>query len=548
MSDHVAEAAGNFKRSNVLMTSEDIEREFGQRPATLPGIAQPARRQQLRDYQHEAITRIQAAILEGQRRILLVLPTGAGKTVTIAELILSYVDKGKPVVIVVHREELIAQMAEKLDELGIDYGIIKAGYPARTEALVQLCSIQTLHARAVRSSRIEIPSAALVVFDEAHHAVANTWFDVAAHYIETNAVILGMTATPCRGDGRGLGNVFEVMIEGASVARLTADGWLVPAVVFAPYKPDLTGVRIRAGEYAENEVADVMNQQKLVGDIVLHYFRLNPVRRRTVVFAVNVAHAVSICNGFRDAGVLAEVVHGGTPLDERRAMLAKLECGGIDVVVNCQVLTEGWDAPAVSCLILARPTKSMGLFRQMVGRVLRPYPGKTDALVIDHAGAVFEHGFVDDEVEWTLHQDQRARNKSHASRQPQTVRELKACPECGAIRTAGEPCPACGWRPVPKAKTIEVIDGDLEKLERDKSSKKRDLSSAEKEAWHRQLTWIGRERNYKPTWPAVQYREKFGAWPASRNVAPMMPTEEVRRWVKSRMIAYAKGMASRRSA
>jgi DNA repair protein RadD len=517
-------------------------------PSTLLGIAQPTRRQQLRDYQHEAITRIQSSILNGQHRILLVVPTGGGKTVIAAELILAYVQDGKSILIIVHREELLGQMAEKLDSLGIDYGIIKAGHPTRAESPVQIASIQTLHARAVRSSRMEMPAADLVLFDEAHHCTANTWLDVVEHYTKAGAVIFGMTATPCRGDGRGLGNVFDVLIEGPTVARLTADSWLVPATVYAPYKPDLKDVRLVAGDYNEGQLADVMNQRKLVGDVVLHYFKINTDRRPTVVFAVNVAHAVSICGAFRDSGVLAELVTGATPLDERRTILAKLERGEIDVVVNCAVLTEGWDSPAVSCLILARPTKSLGLFRQMVGRVLRPHPRKADALVIDHAGAVFEHGRVEDDIEWTLHQDQRARNKSHALRQPQTARELLTCPECTAIRTAGEPCPSCGWRPKPKGKEVEVIDGDLQKLERGKPQQKHDWTPAEKEAWHQQLTWIGRERRYKPGWAAVQFKEKFGAWPASRNVAPMMPTDEVRRWVKSRMIAYAKGMAARGAA
>jgi DNA repair protein RadD len=548
MTEHIAAAAGEVKRPDVLMTPEEIEQEFGQAPTTLLGIALPTRRQQLRDYQIADLARVLAAIEAGQRSILLVVPTGGGKTVIAAELILTYVRDGKSVLIIVHREELLGQMAGKLDALGIDYGIIKAGHPSRPEASVQIASIQTLHARAVRSSRIEMPPADLVVFDEAHHCTANTWLDVVEHYTKAGAVVFGMTATPCRGDGRGLGNVFSLLIEGPTVARLTADGWLVPATVYAPYKPDLTGVRLVAGEYNEGQLADVMNQQKLVGDVVLHYFKINTDRRPTVVFAVNVAHAASLCNAFRDSGVLAEVVTGATPLDERRTILAKLERGEIDVVVNCAVLTEGWDSPAVSCLILARPTKSLGLFRQMVGRVLRPHPGKTDALVIDHAGAVFEHGRVEDHIEWTLHKDQRARNKSQASRQPHSARELLTCPECTAIRTAGDPCPNCGWRPKPKAKEVEVIEGDLQKLERGKPQQKHEHTAAEREAWHRQLTWIGRERNYKSGWPAVQYREKFGVWPVARHVSPMMPTDEVRRWVKSRMIAYAKGMAARGAA
>jgi DNA repair protein RadD len=523
------------------LTAADIEREFGQPPATLLQIAQPSRRQQLRDYQHDTMTRIQAAIEEGHCNLLLVVPTGGGKTVIAAELILRFVTAGKPVLIIVHREELVAQMAEKLDALGIDYGIIKAGHPTRPEAPVQIASIQTLHARCVRSSRMEMPPAALVVFDEGHHSVANTWRDVAEHYASAGAVIFGMTATPCRSDGRGLGNVYGVLIEGPTISQLVKDGWLVPADYYAPYEPDLKNVKLVAGDYSESQLAERMNKQHLVGDIVGHYFRLNATRRPTVVFAVNVAHAANITKEFRLHGVLAEIVHGSTPLDERRAILAKLDRGEIDVVVNCMVLTEGWDQPKVSCLILARPTKSLGLFRQMVGRVLRPYPGKENALIIDHAGAVHEHGRVEDDIEWSLHEDRRARNRSQASRSQHAGRELKACPECSAIRSAGDPCGACGWQPQPKAKPVDVIEGDLAKLERDRTSKKQELSPAERLAWFQGLTWIGQQRGYKPGWPSVQYKEKFGAWPPSRTTTPSPPTEEMRRWVKSRMIAYARG-------
>lgn len=264
-----------------------------------------------------------------------------------------------------------------------------------------------------------------------------------------------------------------------------------------------------------------------------------------MVFAVNVAHAVSIRNAFRNAGVLAEVVHGGTPLDERAATLAKLDRGEIDVVVNCMVLTEGWDQPAVSCLILARPTKSLGLYRQMVGRVLRPAPGKVDALIIDHSGATYEHGFAEDDIEWVLQEDQRARNRAHASRGQHSVRELKACPECSAIRAAGEPCGSCGWQPQPKARDVEVIEGELAKVNRDKSATKQQYSDADKVSWHRQLTWIGQRRGYKPGWIAAQYREKFGSWPKTRQVSAMPATDVVARWVKSRQIAYARGIQKR---
>ena len=283
---------------------------------------------------------------------------------------------------------------------------------------------------AVRSTTIDLPPANLVIVDEAHHARARTWRRLIEAY--PLARIVGLTATPCRGDGRGLGNTFELLIEGASVAELVAGHWLVQTKVYAPSRPDLTGIQVRRGDYVEDQLAAKVNTAQLVGDIVEHWHKLGECRR-TVVFAVNVAHSVHIRNEFRRSGVLAEHIDGSTPLEERNSILKQLATGKIEIVTNCQVLTEGWDCPEVSCIVLARPTKSLGLYRQMTGRTLRPAPGKTDALVLDHAGAVFQHGFVDDPIVWTLDEDERAENQAHSRRGEHHAPALTTCPECHAV-------------------------------------------------------------------------------------------------------------------
>jgi DNA repair protein RadD len=222
-----------------------------------------------------------------------------------------------------------------------------------------------------------------------------------------HAIVIGLTATPCRGDGSGLGNVFEVMVEGPSVPELIELKCLVQTKIYAPSTPDLEGVKVKLGDYVENELAGRMNTDKLVGDVVEQWFK-HGERRPTVVFATGVQHSVHIRDEFRRAGVLAEHIDGTTPIEERDRILALLASGKVELVTNAMVLTEGWDCPSVSCLVLARPTKSLGLYRQMVGRVLRPAPGKSDALILDHAGAVFEHRLPEDPVEWSLGEDQRA--------------------------------------------------------------------------------------------------------------------------------------------
>jgi superfamily II DNA or RNA helicase len=294
---------------------------------------------------------------------------------------------------------------------------------------------------------MDMPLADLVVIDEAHHVRARSYRQILNAFPE--AVILGATATPCRGDGRGLGNVFEVIVACPPVADLIAAGYLVPTRVFAPTRPDLTGVKVNRGDYVESQLAERMDVGHLVGDIVSHWHRLAE-RRHTVVFASGVGHSVHLRDEFRHAGVLAEHIDGTTPAEERDAILAQLAAGTVEVVCNAMVLTEGWDCPEVSCLVLGRPTRHHGLYRQMVGRVLRPAPGKTDALVLDHAGAVFEHGFVEEPVIWTLDQDKRAENPTQNSRNQRRAPALTTCPECAAVRLEGRACPQCGWQPRPK--------------------------------------------------------------------------------------------------
>lgn len=496
---------------------------------------------QLRDYQHDVVERLEQAMATGHRRVLLVAPTGAGKTVIAAEIIRRELERRGRVLFLAHRRELIGQASNRLYRVNVGHGVLLPGFPMRLHQPVQVASIATLAARAIRSNVIEVPPANLLVVDEAHHARAESYRKIIAAY--PDARILGLTATPCRGDGRGLGNVFDVLIECPSVRDLIAAGHLVPAVVYAPTTPDLRGVRVERGDYVEAQLAERMNQQKLVGDIVEHWLKLAD-RRRTVVFATGVQHSAHIRDEFRLAGVMAEHIDGTTPADERDAILKRLAAGEVELVTNAAVLTEGWDSPFVSCLVLARPTKSLGLYRQMAGRVLRPAEGKRDALILDHAGATFTHGFVDDPIEWVLSADDRAANKSHARRGTTSdAPALTTCPECAAVRLEGRPCGACGWRPQPKAKPALVADGQLGRVERDGSVRAHAMDLSEKRRFHQQLIWIGRERSYKPGWPAAMFREKFGAWPPFgrwENPEPIEPTPQVRAWVRSRQIAYAR--------
>jgi superfamily II DNA or RNA helicase len=492
----------------------------------------------LRPYQDKVIEDFNREVAAGKRRIILVAPTGSGKTVVGSAIIKSVTERRRGVLVVAHRREIIQQTSDKLHDNGVPHGIILAGVEPRPLEFVQVASIQTLWSRAVQRESMELPKADLLVLDEAHHCPARTYQKIVRAY--PDAIVLGLTATPCRGDGRGLGGIFETIIECPQVAELIEQGYLVRTRVYAPVNPDLRGVRTVAGDYVEDQLAARMDRPKLIGDIVTHWHKYGE-RRRTVAFAVNVSHAMHLCDEFIKSGVRAEHVDGGTPKPERDASLARLASGEIELISNCMVLTEGWDMPEVGCAILARPTKKMGLYRQMIGRVLRPADGKPDAIILDHSGAVFRHGFAEDPVEWTLDPDTRAESAAHAARCTEHSKSrLLECTQCGAVRIAGEPCSNCGFLPQAPPRPVPILDGDLGLVEGGHA--RADVYDPTTRArWHCMLTAIQIERGYKPGWVTVNYREKFKEWPPTRGrVNPIQPTPEVRSWVRSRLIAYAK--------
>jgi superfamily II DNA or RNA helicase len=482
----------------------------------------------LRDYQITAIRQIDAA-----NSAIYVLPTGGDKTVIFCKLIEALASKGDRVLIITHRVEILDQTSYKLQSLGIDHGVIKAGRVADAGQRVQLASIQTL-ARRVGDGRLEYPKADVVVVDECQHARAMTWR--AALDANPDARRYGFTATPCCGDGGGLGDLFAELIIGPHVADLQKAGHLTSVKYFAPATPALKGVTTRNGDYAVNELADRMNRAHLVGDVVTQWHRLAE-RRRTIVFAVDVGHSVHIRDEFVAAGVKCEHLDGTTDKDERKGILDRLASGETEVVTNCMVLTEGFDCPPVGCIVLARPTKQLGLYRQMAGRGLRPAEGKSNLILIDHSGAVHRHGRLEDEVAWTLETDKRAVNVDHEARTAKDHDPYCECSQCGHVRIRGEACDNCGFKPGPRPDLIIADDEDL--VEVGQAGVKH--SYEDRRRWLAMLYHIERDRGYRRNWARVNYREKFREYPPYGSpIPPMDPTPEVLSWVRSRQIAYAK--------
>jgi DNA repair protein RadD len=496
----------------------------------------------LRPYQVDVVDRVERALEAGERPII-VAPTGSGKTVIFAEIIKRAVARYKRVLVLAHRREIIKQTSAKLTAHGVRHGIIMATMDGALRPMepVQVAAVATLWVRAVRSEKIPLPLADLIVIDEAHHTVATTYSKIIAAF--PNAMVIGCTATPCRGDGRGLGGIFTALVEAPQVAPLIEQKYLVRSLCYAPVDPDLRGVRTQAGDYIESQLADRMDRPKLVGDIVTNWFK-HAQHRRTIAFACGVGHSIHIRDEFIKAGVRAEHLDGSTPKGDRDAILARLAHSETEVVANCMVLTEGFDCPDIGCIILGRPTKKMGLFRQMIGRGLRPAESKTDCIIIDHSGAVLRHGLPEDHVEWTLDPDRRAKAAAHQARLEHKAAGLIECMQCSALRLGGQPCPNCGFMPKRPAQYVAHIEGELGLVTNGRASGVA-YDPETRRQWHGMFAHIARDRGYKPGWIAHQYKTKFGAFPPWGDLPePIPPTPEVKSWVRSRMIAFARAQDS----
>lgn len=396
-----------------------------------------------RGYQVAAIEAARQLIRE-HPRLLLVLPTGGGKTVIAALVIRGAVAKGRRVLFLAHRREIVAQSFWKLVDAGVPEeaigvmmadGIIpdREGKPynaKRPLAPVQVASVQTLARRAK-------PKADVVFVDECHHAIATSYTTLTDRYTAEGARVVGLTATPCRADGRGLKGQFDHLHVIAPPSQLIAAGYLSEPEVWAVKAPDLSGVEVLAGDYNQEQLGAAMDTVALCGNIVAEYQRLGG-DRTGVVFAVNTAHSRHIAERFVAAGIPAEHLDGTMDSTTRDGILRRLASGETRVCVNCAVLTEGWDLPRAKYLALARPTKSLSLYVQMSGRVLRPWQGVVP-VIVDHGGCTDEHGLPHEDREWEL--------DAKKGKDP-GKKKARRCPneECGRVVPQGvRVCPSCGY-------------------------------------------------------------------------------------------------------
>jgi superfamily II DNA or RNA helicase len=439
---------------------------------------------QLRDYQESAVQAVRDSFRSGHKHTLLVSPTGSGKTVIFSYIAAGMARNNKRILIVAHRRELLKQISAALKKVGVAHAVMTGGYRGVPTANVVVASVFTLVKRIKGMQPFD-----LIVGDEAHHFTPDSsWGKVVIGF--PRARVLGVTATPERLDGKGLGQMFDDMVMGPTVAELTAQGFLSHAIVYAPSAPDLNGVGTRMGDYVQKQLEEAMVKTVITGSAVKHYGKYAS-GKKAIAFCVSVRHAKDVAAEFREAGYTASHIDGGMNEEERDGVLKAFEEGRVQVLTSCDLVSEGFDLPAVEVAILLRPTKSLGLYLQQCGRAIRPHPDKERTIILDHAGNTARHGFIDDDREWTLADGfVQGRGKGDKA---ETVR---TCTACFAMHKPSPTCPVCGHVYPVKPRMVKHIDGDLVVTSRDGEQ---DMTTAEGVLQNKfkVLTSVGRKRGYK---------------------------------------------------
>lgn len=391
------------------------------------------------EYQTRAIDGLREGFRGRKKRGLLAMLMGAGKTLVALNMMRLAQENGKRCLFLCDRRMLADQAVERARNEGLDSGLILASRGHDLRAPCQFASKQTILSWLARG-KIELEPFNLVVVDEAHRAVSKAWLDLYSRWPQSYFV--GLTATPCLGNGDGMGAYYDFLVQPIMPSALRAAGRTVRVRAFAPYVPDLKGTKTdKEGDYSARDLSRRLTRENLVRDVAGWWGKLGE-NRPSIYFGCDVAHATAIRDEFIRAGVPAELICDETPDEERGAIRARLESGQTKVVVNCDVLAEGIDWPFVSCIGLVRPTRRLRRYLQNAGRGMRAHPGKVDCILIDHAGCVLYHGMPDVDREWPLEVTDNVDriNQSKKPRQSTTI----CCANCSHVFSGSRVCPECG--------------------------------------------------------------------------------------------------------
>jgi len=482
----------------------------------------------LRNYQNNGVEGIRECFRRLIKFVLFVLPTGGGKTVVFTYLAQRMSLKEKKVIILVHRVELLRQTSAALSKFDVEHGMINPQYTPNFLHKVQVASVQTIIRRLNYFAASNwIPD--VIIIDEAHHANSKSWKTIVDTFITLNPdlKVIGVTATPIRGDGQGLGieagGMFQEMVLGPQLSYLIEEGFLVRPKIFGPpEKLDLSGVHSAKGDYNKDDLINLVDKPRIIGDAVSHYAQLCP-GVPTIVFCVSVAHAEHVAKQFQDGGYRFYSIDGSMDDDTRKNLIDGLTSGTVQGLTTCDLISEGTDIPRATCAIELRPTKSKGLNFQQKGRVLRPVyePGydlntkegrllaianseKPFAWILDHVGNTDEHGLPYEDQDWNLDGETK---KSRGKKQEATIR-VQTCLSCFACHEPAPVCPECGHIYETRDNTPKQIDGQLREITEETIRKKNARKEVGKSSSLEELLRIGAERGYKENWAHIQFSLK----------------------------------------
>lgn len=437
---------------------------------------------QLRDYQEDLVRQTRGALMSGSRSPPLVSPVGSGKTVMFSYFTSRILRKGKRCLLLAHRDELLDQISETLAKFEVPHSFIAAGRSYNKNDKAHVGSVMTVVNRLHK-----IPKPDVIIVDEAHHCTKkSTWGKVLDYF---DCWKIGVTATPKRLSGEALGDIFDEMILGPDTAELISRGHLSKYKLFVPSTIDVSGIQKRAGDYSKKQLAEASDNLRITGSAIREYEQ-RARGKRGVAFCVSVEHAKNVAKEFRSHGYNAVWIEGNFAKEIRRTIIQDFRDGKIDVLTSCDIISEGFDLPAIECGIMLRPTHSLSLWIQQCGRALRTYPGKNEAIILDHAGNALRHGLPDQEREWSL--EGKGDKKDGDSAPP-----VKICPSCFASQFVGKrQCGFCGFEFDIVPREVEHVDGELVEVDAAMIQQKRRKEQGQAESLE-ELYQIGLKRGYK---------------------------------------------------
>lgn len=483
----------------------------------------------LRPYQLAAKQLIINAYQDGKLAPCLVAPTGYGKTAQAADICISAVSKGKRVLFLTPRRNLVLQTERAFIKSGIDCGVVMAGIEYNPDHAVTVASIDTVVSQLKKSYRTNaenaIRLAALVIVDEAHQYVAK------ARSTLLNAILAGeyskygeqkrllhLTATPCVSGGGGLGAISDQLVISAGIKELITDGYLLQPHYYSAPKPDLSSVGMSAGDYKQNQLGDAYSDVKIVGNVVKNWHRI-AYGTTTVVFTPTRANAMDLVHEFISSGVTAAYLDAKTSDDDRQIVFDGLADGSILVVCQVGIISLGTDIPRLQTVCMATATKSIAKWCQAVGRSLRPYPGQEHANIIDHGGMCLDPamGPVEEIGDWSLEEKEKIQDRIEQRKKDN--KELKdiECSKCHRTYKAAHTCPFCGFKRKQKSEQLEYHEADLKRI---KSSS---LTKEDKQKIWNDALWVAKYRNSKVGAASHIYRQKVGCWPKGLDRLPKGP-------------------------